>query len=1573
MPQKRTPGQSVKWRCESRMMIRKSVLVPLGVTVSLLVMVFVCGVYLLQERHLQRKTRTQVTEAQRLFCVEVDDDARVLHSLVDALETDQRMRQAWAIRDREALLACALPVFRNLRSQYGVTHFYVHDLDKTCFLRVHEPSRRGDRINRFTLTHAAACDRPVHGIELGPLGTFALRVVHPWSVDGQRVGYIELGEEIGHLTQKVQHILGDNLVFFVRKSFLDRPQWEVGMGMLGRTPNWDEFPDHVVVDSTLPGIPPEMGRFLTAAELDSGYTADLVHDQRAYRCGFSPLVDAEGRELGRIAAIVDTGEEWAHLRKVTGTAGVIGMLIIAGWCGGTYAYLRRVELRLLAAYTAQQREVEQRCRTEDTLRESQEQYRILTDSSLTGIFIQQDDRYVFTNARFAEMHGYTVDELIGKCYLSLIHPEEHARVQQNVARRLAGLDVQQQYEMRRMTKDGRTIWCTVIASRIVFRGEPAIMGNIIDITDRKQMEQKLDLMRHLVDQSNDSIFAIDMQNGRFLEVNEGACRNLGYAREELLQMRVQDIEGRLADDNLWCEHAVAVRQAGAAVFDGLHCRRHGASFPVNVSVKHVVHEERDYILATARDVTQQKLAEKRILDQLRFVETLLDTIPNPVFYKDVDGRYTGCNRAFETLLGLSRQQIIGKSVFEVAPVEIAEQYHRKDQELLEERGRQTYELRVRDGQGQLRDVVFTKTTIEDAEGRVTGLIGTAVDITERKRMEETLRESEQTNRAILDNIGIGISMIAPDMRVLAFNRQMRDWFPQVDLVEGPNCYRAFNWPPREEACPNCPTLKTLQDGTIHEGISETSTRDGVRFYRIVASPLFDSAGRVTGAIEMMDDITEQRRNEERLCDSEARLRAITDSAQDAILMMDAQGRVCYWNPAAERILGYQNDEAIGQDLHQLIAPNRYHEAHAAAFPEFQRSGRGKAIGKTLELAALRKDGQEITVALSLSPVHIHGGWHAIGIVRDVTAQKQAEEMLRHAKEEAEQSKEMLQSFNHQLEEAIERANLMAQEAVVANQAKSEFLANMSHEIRTPMNGIVGFSNMLGDSSLTQEQRQYVDTIRDCAHNLLQIINDVLDFSKIEARRMTVEYVDCSLAKLLAGIESLMAPKARGKGLDFEVIVGEPAPPARIRTDPIRLRQCLINLVNNATKFTERGSVRLCVSLEEIAAEPFVRFDVVDTGIGIPEDRQRAIFEAFVQADGSTTRKYGGTGLGLAITKQLMELLGGRIGLKSKPDQGATFSLIVPARVDLAGQPRLSSLGTVTEEEASRPMLEEPRFQGRVLVAEDIAANQLLMRLMLERLGVSVTSAKDGERAVTLALEDEFNLIFMDIQMPRKNGHEATRELRRRGVTTPIVALTAHAMETDRQDCLASGCNDYLSKPVERKELMKMLDKYVPHESRLHEPDTSRDSDPPQGDDDTATSQGTAERRAIIAWDRLIDRLVDEKTVLEVMPVYVEENRRRLEELNKAVSQSDAAQVKLYAHGIKGASANVGAVELSEAAKTLEHLAADGDLSDAPRILQEINRLFQEFQAFVARPDWIHEIKQQQKPECVPVSTSGTPQ
>lgn len=392
------------------------------------------------------------------------------------------------------------------------------------------------------------------------------------------------------------------------------------------------------------------------------------------------------------------------------------------------------------------------------------------------------------------------------------------------------------------------------------------------------------------------------------------------------------------------------------------------------------------------------------------------------------------------------------------------------------------------------------------------------------------------------------------------------------------------------------------------------------------------------------------------------------------------------------------------------------------------------------------------------------------------------------------------------------AQKMAEEARAATLAKSQFLANMSHELRTPMNAIMGFSELLADETdnFTQSQKDNLFIIQDSSNNLLTLINDILDFSKIEAGQLDVAITECSLDQLLVSVEALLKGLANKKSLALQVLrIG--TLPSVIKSDPDRLRQCLINLVNNAIKFTSEGHVHIKVSEQIRNSEAFVRFDVEDTGIGIPKDKQETIFESFTQVyDEGDAETYGGTGLGLAITRQLTELLGGQVGLTSEVDKGSVFSMTIPTGFTVEDLVAQQAEAEACEESLKHEVDKQPalHFTGRVLVAEDSPANQKLIDMNLKRLGIEPKIVGNGQLALQAVAREDFDLIFMDMQMPVMDGYTATHTLRKNGKTVPIVALTAYAMEKDDQKCYAAGCDDYMSKPMNRQKLVKILEKYL---------------------------------------------------------------------------------------------------------------------------------------------------------------------
>lgn len=515
------------------------------------------------------------------------------------------------------------------------------------------------------------------------------------------------------------------------------------------------------------------------------------------------------------------------------------------------------------------------------------------------------------------------------------------------------------------------------------------------------------------------------------------------------------------------------------------------------------------------------------------------------------------------------------------------------------------------------------------------------------------------------------------------------------------------------------------------------------------------------------------------------------------------------------------------------------------------------------------------------------------------------------------------------------------DAEVASQAKSEFLANMSHEIRTPMTAILGFSERLLDAELQEAGRtEAVETIRRNGEYLLQIINDILDLSKIEAGKLQIERITCPLVDSAKGVLDLLGLRASEKGLSLSVeFVGEL--PEFIETDTVRLRQILLNLVGNAIKFTRSGGVLLRIECVDepyemtdragnhfTGVKPFIKYSVIDTGIGLSEEQLAELFSPFMQADTSTTRTFGGTGLGLSISKSLCELLGGRISVVSTPGQGSRFTFTVdPGRLQ-----GIRFVSPAAENVVPVPDLPQRAVEAtvngecRVLLAEDGVDNQRLIRYVLERAGIVVTIVGNGQQAMNHAMAglmdgDPYDVVLMDMQMPVMDGYTAVRELRASGYDRPIVALTAHAMQTDREKCLEIGCDDFCPKPIDKRELIGIIN------SMKQRTDASAPSEPLCDEDE-------------------FDDFDDDPEMLELVNQFVDDLQADVVALRAAAERNDLDKITILSHQLKGCAGGYGFGGITELAARVEVCARDGDADG--NLKQELEALCKSCQELKTR-------------------------
>ncbi len=906
-----------------------------------------------------------------------------------------------------------------------------------------------------------------------------------------------------------------------------------------------------------------------------------------------------------------------------------------------------------------------------------------------------------------------------------------------------------------------------------------------------------------------------------------------------------------------------------------------------------------------------------------------------------------------------------------------------------------------------------------------------------ERAEEAMKASEQKFRTVFENSAVAITVVDDKERLTSWNKFTENLLGMTakDLYLKP--IREL-YPPDEWR--KIRSYDIRKEGMRHHLETVMVKKNGQLLdIDVSISVLKDKTGHVTGAIGVIRDISERKRTEAALRDSEMKFRSVFENSAVAIMVADADERLVSWNKQTLNLLGLAPSELEDTPIRTLYPLEEWKKIRSL---DLRKNGKQNHI----ETRMLRSDGSTLDVEVSVTVLKNQEGkvTGSIGVVRDISARKRAE-MEQKARESAQASA----------------------------RAKSEFLASMSHEIRTPMNGIQGMIDLLMDMELTQEQKEYVQAAKTSSDALLKIINDILDFSKIEAGKLALECLPFSLRDTLGDTLTTLAVRAQAKGLELACHI-PPHVPDSVEGDPGRLRQVVINLVGNAMKFTDRGEIVLKVGLDQANDQEIVlHFTVMDTGIGIPEDKQKIIFESFQQADNSMSRRYGGTGLGLAISAQLVKMMGGEVWVESPCEAmrtegggpGSAFHFkarFKPGktggrRITLVRDVNIRNLGvlvvedngthrhilhemcegwgmkpesvangaqalakvdeklraksgfdfciidssmeemdgfTLVEELRKRPGCEDmkvimmisavlheesarchelgvaayikkpiaqsrlldtilnvlanpdkssknlttvvqpraPKPSLRILVVEDNPVNQLVAKRLLERQGFKPVIAEDGFKALNHYADKEFDLVLMDIQLPEMDGYEVTRRIREMqkkiGRRIPIVAMTANAMKGDREKCLEAGMDDYVSKPVQPQKLFQVIETVCGGEAGEVK---SGDSPLPMHDGPMpihSAEQPIANGKILDRTEGLAHMGGDESLYQEIIKIFLEDAPGQIEKIRQGLEQGKADIVECEAHALKGSAANIGALSLSQTALEIETAAEEKHLEKA---------------------------------------------
>ncbi|MCC6591213.1 MAG: PAS domain S-box protein [Bryobacterales bacterium] len=794
---------------------------------------------------------------------------------------------------------------------------------------------------------------------------------------------------------------------------------------------------------------------------------------------------------------------------------------------------------------------------------------------------------------------------------------------------------------------------------------------------------------------------------------------------------------------------------------------------------------------TVLDVTDQVRSQAELLESHSWRENLLkysfDAITTCIIRSDGRLEFEQGNSAFEARSGLRVSEIVGKTLEEVLPADISSHIRTRYAGCLAARKPVLHDEMLIGSTGKR----FCRTQLiplVDQTGRVHRIASISHDLTDRLRMEEQLRRQQEQLELVLE----GANDAFWDTDILAGEtRTSRRFAEMIGCSPDAAPSRSESWRtrvhPDDYPC-MAVTWAAHMNGALPHFHCEFRVRAEDGSWRWIQSRgkvvKRDESGRPLRATGVFSDVTELRSAEHARQKTEQQFGSLVASLFEGIVVQNRDGRAVFCNPAAERILGISAQSLMSPDFSydwQAIRedgtgfPPDEHPTHIAVLT-------GKSVPPVV-MGVHRPDGTLVWLSVNSEPLFNPGEtipYAAVGSFTDITHSRRMVTELQVAKAAAES----------------------------AARAKSEFLATMSHEIRTPMNGIIGMTGLLLDTPLNDEQLSFAQSIRESADALLNIINEILDFSKIEAGRVEIECQPFDVRDGISSVIDLLRPWAQQKGLDLQLAF-TPAVPEVLIGDVGRIRQIVINLVGNAVKFTHHGAVSVAV---HYTPNGRCAVTVSDTGIGIAPDDLPRLFNKFSQLDFSSARKYGGTGLGLAICKQLVELMGGVISVRSRLGAGSVFEFAVPLEAAAAAAPSAGN-NLIPLAEAVSPPSANLSFNGiRILLAEDNLVNQRVAQALLKKVGFRVDIAANGLEAVAMVRKFPFAAVLMDCQMPEMDGYEATRTIRRdeagTGKHIPIIAMTASAMECDRLHCFEVGMDDYISKPVKPHLLAEVLAKWV---------------------------------------------------------------------------------------------------------------------------------------------------------------------